>query len=80
MDYFRAYKESSLSLEYARTDTETQTEEETALFIKADYILRLIRRIGNRQVKLIKDNETGGSKIRNKTEREEITKIKTHSD
>lgn len=40
----------------------------------------LIRGIGHRQVKLIKDNETGGSKIRNKTEREKITKIKTCSD
>lgn len=40
----------------------------------------LIRGIGHRQVKLIKDNETGGSKIRNKTEREKITIIKTCSD
>lgn len=52
----------------------------TALFIKVDYTLRLIGGIGNRQVKLIKDNETGGSKIRNKTEREKITKIKMCSD
>lgn len=67
-------------MEHARTDTETQTEGETALFIKVDYTLMLIRGIGSRQVKLIKDNETGGSKIRNKTEREKITKIKMCND